>query len=157
MLLSEHLYCVAIVLKMTEQVEQRICIKYCIRLQHSSMENIQVIQKATAMGNCWLAPLSQQCTHSCIMSHAEIFDWTSDHPGHSAPLQTRLGTLWLLAFPKLKSLFKGKRFQTIDESQENIMGQLMAIGRTVWGPKAAALKGTEVSLSYIQCFLYLLQ
>ena len=36
---------------------------------------------------------------------------------------------WL--FPKLKSPLKGKRFQTIDEIQENIMGQLMAIGRTV--------------------------
>ena len=32
---------------------------------------------------------------------------------------------WL--FPKLKSLLKGKRFQTVDEIQENTMGQLMAI------------------------------
>ena len=31
----------------------------------------------------------------------------------------------------------------------------MAIGRTVWGPKVPALKGTEVSLSCGQCFLYL--
>ena len=38
---------------------------------------------------------------------------------------------WL--FPKLKSPLKGKRFQTIDEIQENIMEQLMVIGRTVWG------------------------
>ena len=36
---------------------------------------------------------------------------------------------WL--FPKLKSRLKGKRFQTIDEIQENKMGRLMAIGRTV--------------------------
>ena len=59
---------------------------------------------------------------------------------------------WL--FPKLKSLLKGKRFQTIDEIQENMMGQLMAIGRTVWGPKVPTLKGTEASLSYVQCFWY---
>ena len=32
---------------------------------------------------------------------------------------------WL--FPKLKSPFKGKRFQTISEIQENTTGQLMAI------------------------------
>ena len=29
--------------------------------------------------------------------------------------------------------------------------------RTMWGPKVPALKGTEVSLSFVQCFLYLLQ
>ena len=36
---------------------------------------------------------------------------------------------WL--FPRLKSPLKGKRFQTTSESQENMMGQLMVIGRTV--------------------------
>ena len=35
------------------------------------------------------------------------------------------GDFWL--FPKLKSPLRGKRFQTIDEIQENMMGQLMAI------------------------------
>ena len=60
---------------------------------------------------------------------------------------------WLL--PKLKPPLKGKRFQTINEIQENTMGQLMVIGRNVWGPKEPRLKGTEMSLSYVQCFLYL--
>ena len=60
---------------------------------------------------------------------------------------------WL--FPKLKSPLKGKRFQTIDEIQENTTGQLMAIGRTVWGPKVPNLKVTEASLSYVQYFFYL--
>ena len=31
----------------------------------------------------------------------------------------------------------------------------MATGRTVGGPKVPSLKGTEVSLSYVQCVLYL--
>ena len=35
------------------------------------------------------------------------------------------------------------------------MGQLMAIERTVQRPKVPTLKGTEVSLSYAQCFLHL--
>ena len=60
---------------------------------------------------------------------------------------------WL--FPRLKSHLKGKRFQTIDEIQENMTGQQMVIGRTVWGPKVPTLKVTEASLSYVQCFLYL--
>ena len=33
-------------LKMTEQVEQWICIKFCIKLEHSSTEITQMIQKA---------------------------------------------------------------------------------------------------------------
>ena len=56
--LSEHVYCVAIAFKMTEWVEQRICIKFCIKLEHSYKDTIQMIQKATAMGNWWLAASS---------------------------------------------------------------------------------------------------
>ena len=41
--LSDHVYCVAIALKMTEQVEQQIYIKFCIKLEHSSAETIQMI------------------------------------------------------------------------------------------------------------------
>ena len=59
---------------------------------------------------------------------------------------------WL--FLKLKPPLKGKRFQTINEIQENTTGQLMKIGRGIWGPKLATLKETEASLSYVQCFLY---
>ena len=33
MLLSEHVCCVAITFKMTEQVEQRICITVCVKLE----------------------------------------------------------------------------------------------------------------------------
>ena len=108
MLLSEHVYCVAVTFKMTEQVEQWICIKFCVKLEPSSKETTQMIWKATAMGNWWLAASSQQCAHSCIMSHVEIFDETSNHPGDSAPLQPRFGAQWLLAFPKTKITFKRK-------------------------------------------------
>ena len=56
-----------------------------------------------------------QCARSCITSHAEFFGKTSDHPGDSAPLQSRFGALWPLAFPKTKITFERKRFQTISE------------------------------------------
>ena len=46
MLLSEHVCCVAVAFKMTEQLEQRIYTKFCVMLEHSSMETIQMIQKA---------------------------------------------------------------------------------------------------------------
>ena len=65
-----------------------------------------------------------------------------------------LCNFWL--FPKLKSPLKMKKFQAVNEIQENMMGQLMLIGRIVWGPKVPTLKGTDTLLSYVQCFLYLL-
>ena len=49
--LSEHVYCVVVVFIMTEQVKQQTCIKFYIKLEHSSTETICMIQKATAMGN----------------------------------------------------------------------------------------------------------
>ena len=51
MLLSEHVYGVAVAFKMTERVEQPICIKFCAKLEQSSAESIQMIQKATPTGN----------------------------------------------------------------------------------------------------------
>ena len=51
MMLSEPVYCVAVALKMTEEVEQWICIKFCIKFEHYSVETILMIQKAAAMGN----------------------------------------------------------------------------------------------------------
>ena len=149
MLLSEHVYCVAIAFKMTEQVEQWICIKFCVKLEHSSMDTIQMIQKAAAMVNWWLAASSWQRAWSYITSPAgflvkhKITQVTQPH--YSPDLVPC--DFWL--FQKLTSPLKGKRFQTIDEIQEDMMGQLMATGRTVWGPKVPTLKGTEVSLSCV--------
>ena len=140
---------------MTEWVQQRICIKLCIKLEHSSVETTQMIQKAAAMGNWWLAAPSWQYAHSCIMSVQSFL------VKHQITQVTRLPYSpdlepcdpWL--FPKLKSPLKGKRFWTIDGIQENTMGQLMVTGRTVWGPQVPTLKGTEASLSCVQCCLYL--
>ena len=49
--LSEYVYCVAVAFKMTEWVEQQICNQFCIKLEQSSMKTIQMIQKASAIGN----------------------------------------------------------------------------------------------------------
>ena len=107
------------------------------------------------MGSWWWAASSRECAHLCIMFCAEFFGEISNHPGDSAPYSPDWVSCNFWFFPKLKSSLKGKRFQTINDIQENPTGQLMVIRRTVWGPKVPALKGTEVSLSYVQCFLYL--
>ena len=152
MLWSEHVYCVAIAFKMTEQVEQQICIKFCVKLEHSSMEAIWMIQKAAAMGTWWLAASSQQ--HVAYVSHLVQSFWqTSIHPGDSGPYRPDLAPCNFCLCPKLKSPLKGKIFQMVDEIQENMMGQLMAVG-PMWDPKVPILKGTGASLSYV-CTMFL--
>ena len=81
-----------------------------------------------------------------VSSRAE-FLWNIRSPRWLRSLQPRFGALWLLAFPQTKIFFEREETQTIDEIQENTTGQLMAIGRTGWGP---TLKGTEASLSYVK-------
>ena len=104
---------------------------FCIKLERSSVETIRMIQKATAMGNWTLAASSGQHTHLCIASRAEFFGETSGHPGDTGPYSPDLAPCNFWLFPKLKLPLKGKRFQTVDDIQENTMGKLMAIGRTV--------------------------
>ena len=158
--LREHVYCVAVTFKMTEQLEQQICIKFCIKLEHFSAETIQMIQKAAAMGNRWLAASSWQHIQSWITSCEEFFWQNIMSPRWlSAPYSPDLPPWDLGFFPKLKSPLKGKRFQTIDENQGTMTGQPMRIGRTVWGPKVPTLKGLRCHcpIYNVSCILYLLQ
>ena len=143
--LSEHVYCVAIAFKMTEWVEQWICIRFCVMLNILPWKLFQWSRRL----QLW-ATGDWQLHHDNVPAHAEFFGKASSHPGDSAPPYSPdlvSCNFWL--FPKLKSPLKGKRFQTIDEIQEDMMRQLMGIRRTVWGSKVPTLKGTESSLSCV--------
>ena len=113
-----------------------------------------MIQKAMAMGNCWLTTSFQQRACSCIMSYAECFGETN-HPGDSAPLQLKFGALWLLAFPKIKVTFEREEISDHWWNSGKLDRVADGDGRTVWGPKVPTLQGTEASMSYVRCFLYL--
>ena len=141
----------SVTFKMTEQVDQWIHIQFCIKLEHSSMETIWMIQKDAAMGNWWLAASSWQRTTQAS-HHVQRF-LVKHQITQVTPLLYNPDLVpcnfWL--FLKLKSPLKGKRFQTIDGIWENMMGQLMVLGRTVWSPQMPTLKGTEASLSVVSC------
>ena len=172
MLPSEHLYCVSIAFKTTEQIQQQICIKFCVKLEHSSMETVPMIQKASAMRNWWLAASSWQCACSCITSSAEFFCKTSNHPGDSAPLNPTIGILQLLDFPKTKITFEreeisdcqwdsGKyhgapdcdpikdfaEFWTVEET----LGELCEV------PRCLLCRGLKCLCYNVSCILYLFQ
>ena len=140
-----------------QQVEQRICIEFFIKLEYSFVETIWVISEGCSYGQMvigsfingdYTLPHASRLVQRFLLKH-QITQVTQPHYSPNlAPCD-----FWL--FSKLKSLLKMKRFQTIDDIQKNMMGQLMVTGRTVWDPKVLTCKGTGASLSYVQCFLYL--
>ena len=92
---------VALALKMTEWVEQGICIKFCIKLPYPSTETTQMIQKATAIGNWWLAASSHNVpTHASrlMQSFFEKHQIAQVTQPHYSPDLVPCG-FWL--FPKL--------------------------------------------------------
>ena len=155
MSLSVHVYCVAIAFKMTEWAKNEYTSHFALSFNISLWKLFRWFRRPQlwATGDWQLhhnnAPAhASHLMQSFLVKH-QITQVTQ--PSYSPDLVPC--DFWL--FPKLKSPLKWKRFQTISEIQENTMGQLMAIRRTVWGPKVPTLKGTEASLSYVQCFLYL--
>ena len=98
----------AITFKMTEQVEQQICIKFCIKPEHSSTGTIGWFRRPQlrATGN-W------QLHHNNVPAHAShVVQFFANHQITQVtqpPLEPRFGTLWLLAFPKIKITFEKKR------------------------------------------------
>ena len=129
----------------TNWVENQICIKVWVKLGHFSVETIRMTQKAMVTSNWWLAASSRQHACSCIMITQ----------GDSDSLLSRFGTLQLSAFPQTKIIFEREEISYSWWDLGKYNRAAMVTRRTVWGPNLSALKGTEASLSYVQCFLYL--
>ena len=121
-----------------------------VKLEHSSTDTIWMIQKATGTGYWWLAMTMCHLTCHILCSFFEKHQITQVT---QLPYSSELAPCDFWLFPKLKLPLKEKRFQTIEEIRENKTELLIAIGRTVWGPKVPTLKETEASLSLCTIFL----
>ena len=156
---SELVYCVAVILTMTEQVKQRIRIKFCVKLEHSLTESIRMIQKATTIGN-WRLAASSQRAHSCITSRA-VFWWNIKSPRRLRPVTAQIWCLWLLAFPQTNITFvreeslgswwdSGKYHMAADGNWENCVRLQGAYLEGDWGV-------CHCPLYNVSCIFYLLQ
>ena len=119
---------------MTEQVGQQICIRFCVKLEHSSRETILMIQKATAMGHWWLAASSQQCALSCIMSCTGCFvkhQITQLSQPHYRPDLVPCD-FWF--FPQLKSPLK-RDFRPLMGFRKIWQGSWWRLGELCEGPR----------------------
>ena len=124
--------------KMTEQVEQQICIRFCIKLGYSLAKLFGWFRRP----QLW-ATGDWQLLHDNVLAYASrlsceerwnVFGETSNHPGDSAPLQPRFGTLRLLAFPKTKVIFEKEEIS--DHQWDSGKYNKAADGN--WGPTCAS-------------------
>ena len=119
-----------------------------------------MIQKATALGNWWLAASSPQHSRSYITSHVEFFGKTASYSDDSVPLQPRFSALWLLAFPKTKITFeKGRDFRPSMWFRETRRGSWWRLGELCEVPRSLLLRGPRhhCPMYNVSCILYLLQ
>ena len=150
--LNKYLYCVVVTFKMTEWVQQWICIKFCVKLEHSATETLLVIQKAKAMGNWWLAASSQQCTCSCLMSHG-VF-WQNSLPIAQiwCPVASGLSQNW-------NSLWKGRDFRPSMRFRKIRWGSWWQLREQCEVPGCLLWRGLRhhCPMYSVSCILYLLQ
>ena len=120
---------------------QWICIIFCINLEHFSMETIWMIQKATALGTWWLAASLWQCACSCITFMQSFLVQRQIIQVTQLPYSPDLVPCDFWLFQKLKSPLKGKRFQTINEIQENTTGSQWQLGELCEVPRCLLWRG----------------
>ena len=134
---------VAITFKVTEPEEQRICIRFYGKL---------IIRLCKLLGLLWRLQLwatgDWQLHHNNVTPHASrlLQSFLTKHLITQVTKPPR-ALIWCPAtcgFFWNWNVLKWNRFQTLKEIQENMTGQMTAIGRPVWGPKVPALKETEL-------------
>ena len=107
---QDHVYCVfgkvLSIMSMTLQAKQLTRSTTSIFFVSWEMQYDENIH------SCAQLVIGSFITTTCLLMHhvsCRVFGKTSSHPGDSAPLQPRFGTLWLLAFPKTKITFEREK------------------------------------------------
>ena len=177
MLLNEYVYCVGITFKITERVEQRICIKFWVKLEHSSAETIRMIQKT--FGDNAKSAAQLKVWHKHFKDGWESVEHDS-HAGRPAPSRppenvehvlAAINKDWQLTVRELEADLGIPKTSGSESLMQDLAccgkihsaasatraeGTLCCVGRTVWGPTVLTLKGNKAPSSYVQCCLYLI-
>ena len=155
---SEHVYCVAVTLKMLEGVEQLVCIKFCVKLEHSSTEITQMIQKATAKGNWWLAASSQRA-RSWVTSCA-VFWLNIKSPRWLRPPTAQIWCPVTSGFSQnYNPLWKRRDFRPLMTVRKIWQGSWGQLGELCEVPRCLLWRELRrhCPMNNVSCILYLLQ
>ena len=139
--LSKPVYCVAVALKITEQVEQQIALNFVLSLNISPWKLFRWFRRPQlwATGDWQLHHNNAHAQASRVVQ----FLWNIKSPRWLSPLRPRLGTLWLLACPKIKSTLReeisdqwwdsGKYDEAADGNWENCVRGKVPTLKGDWG------------------------
>ena len=175
---------------MTGQVEQQICIKFCIKLEHSSVETIQMIQKTfgdNAMSSpqikLWYksfkdgwesvesdppsgipetgrTPENAECVRDAV--NKDRRPTVGELEAHLGVPKTTVSEILMQDLGMKRVMGKFVLWIWLPEQKEYRAAVASDLIQTVTSEphflkKVITLKETEVSLSYVQWFLYLPQ
>ena len=111
---------------MTGRIKQWICIKFYIKLEHSSVETA-----GESEGHIYgLLVIGRFITITWLLIHhvsCNNFGQNIKWLRRLSPPTGQFGALWLLAFSQTRIISERKRLQTIHDIQENMMGKLMVL------------------------------
>ena len=154
--LSEHVYRVDVTFKMIKWVEQQICIKFCVKLEHSSMKTIWMIKrpKLWATTDWYLhhnnAPARASRLMQSFLVKQKITQVT----------QPRFGTLWLLAFSQNQNhLWKGRDYRPLMRFRKIRWGSWRQLGELYEVPRCLLWRELRhhCPMYIVSCILYLLK
>ena len=137
-------------------MRSKICIKFCVKLEHSSAETI------CRWPRLWTAD-DWQLHHNNVPAHAshliQFFGETTDHPSNSAPYSPDLVPWDFWLFPKPKSPLKGKRLQMLMRFRKIWWGSWWWLGELYEAPRWFLWRGLRhhCPMSNVSCISYLLQ
>ena len=156
---SEHVYCVAIAFKMTEQVEQQICINFVLSLNIPLWELFRWFRRP----QLW-ATGDWQLHHDNMPAHAShlVQSFLAKHQTTQVtqpPYSPDLAPCDFWLFPKLKSPLKVNRFQTSMRFRKILQGSWWWLGELCEVPRCQLWRtlGHHWHMYSVSCILYLLQ
>ena len=97
-------------------------------------------------------------TTMCSLMHhgsCRLSWWNVKSPRSLSPLQPRFGALQLLEFPQTKISFEREETSDLQQDSEKYYGAADGNWEKCVRSQGAYFEGTKVSLSYVQCFFYL--
>ena len=151
--MSEDVYFVVIAFEMTEQIEQWICIKFCVKLEHSSTELFGWFRRLQLLHDS--GPTHASCLEQSFLVKHQITQVTQ------SPYSPDLGPVNFWLFPKLNHFRKGRDLRPSMKFRKIWWGSRWRLGELCGVPRYLLWRGLKhhcpmynVSCSFLKNSLF---